>query len=334
MAEAAALKTPDQDAFLGVEHSLAGKRWRLRLTDERAALMLSQHLEVPEIVGRILSARGVTPEEGVDFLDPTLRHYMPDPGSLNDMEAAAARIHKAMLECETIAIFGDYDVDGATSCALLLRFFNAVGCKAIFYVPDRMAEGYGPNEAAMKKLHDQGARLVITVDCGITAFAPLAAAAGMGLDVIVVDHHEAEPSLPEAYAVVNPKRLDESGELGHLAAVGVAFLLMVAVNRFLRKEGWYGELRPEPDLMQWLDLVALGTVCDVVPLKGLNRAFVAQGIKVLARRGNAGLMALAHVAGIKEKPGGYHLGFVLGPRVNAGGAGRARRSRHAATFLR
>jgi len=324
VAEAAALETPDGEAFLGVEHSLAGKRWRLRLADERAALMLSQRMEVPEIVGRILAARGVTPEEGADFLDPSLRHYMPDPTSLHDMEAAATRIHKALRDGETIAVFGDYDVDGATSCALLLRFLNAVGGTVIFYVPDRMAEGYGPNEGAMKTLHEQGAGLVITVDCGITAFEPLAAAAAMGLDVIVVDHHEAEPVLPEAHAVVNPKRLDESGELGHLAAVGVAFLLVVAVNRVLRDEGWYGEGRPEPELMQWLDLVALGTVCDVVPLTGLNRAYVAQGIKVLAGRGNAGLVALADVAGIKEKPGGYHLGFVLGPRVNAGGrVGRA-----------
>ncbi len=322
---AAALETQETgEAFLGVERSLAGKRWRLRMADDRASLMLSQRLEVPEIVGRILAARGVTPEEGADFLDPTMRHYMPDPTSLNDMEAAATRIHKALRGGETIAVFGDYDVDGATSCALLLRFLNAVGGKVISYIPDRMAEGYGPNEAAMKTLHDQGAGLVITVDCGITAFAPLAAAAAMGLDVIVVDHHEAEPSLPEAHAVVNPKRLDESGELGHLAAVGVAFLLVVAVNRVLRDGDWYGEGKPEPDLMQWLDLVALGTVCDVVPLTGLNRAYVAQGIKVLAGRGNAGLVALADVAGIKEKPGGYHLGFILGPRVNAGGrVGRA-----------
>ncbi len=325
VAEAVAFETQDTvEAFLGVERSLTGKRWRLRLADERAALLLSQRLEVPEIVGRILAARGVTSEEGEAFLDPTLRHYMPDPTTLHDMKVAASRIHRALRDGETIAVFADYDVDGATSCALLLRFLSVVGGKTVFYVPDRMAEGYGPNEAALKNLHAEGAALVITVDCGITAFAPLAAAARMGLDVIVVDHHEAEPSLPEACAVVDPNRLDESDGFGHLAAVGVAYLLVVAVNRLLREEGWYDEMRPEPDLMQWLDLVALGTVCDVVPLKGLNRAYVAQGLKIMSRRGNAGLMALADVAGVREKPGDYHLGFILGPRVNAGGrVGRA-----------
>jgi len=216
-------------------------------------------------------------------------------------------------------VFGDYDVDGATSSALLARFFAAAGRPIRVYIPDRMKEGYGPNLPALLALQAEGVKLVITVDCGITAFEPLAAAAAAGLEVIVVDHHVAEPRLPEAVAVVNPNRLDEPKGHGQLAAVGVAFLLAVAVNRALRRAGWYAAGRAEPDLKRWLDLVALGTVCDVVPLTGINRALVAQGLKVMAARGNMGLAALADVARLNEAPGSYHAGFLLGPRVNAGG---------------
>jgi single-stranded-DNA-specific exonuclease len=218
-----------------------------------------------------------------------------------------------------VAVFGDYDVDGATSSALLKRFFAAVGGKLTVYIPDRMKEGYGPNAPALLKLKREGAAVAVTVDCGITAHEPLRAAREAGLDVVVVDHHMGEPALPPALAVVNPNRLDESSPHRQLAAVGVAFLLVVAVNRGLRAAGWYSDKRPEPDLKQWLDLVALGTVADVVPLVGVNRALVRQGLSVAAGRANIGMAALADMGGLKQAPTSYHLGFVLGPRVNAGG---------------
>jgi len=305
--------------FLGVERSLCGKRWEERLADGRQALALSQQLGLPEIVGRVLAARGVDGEEAERFLNPTLRAYLPDPSVFQDMDRAAKRLVRAVEAGEKVAVFGDYDVDGATSSAVLARFFAALGVPLQIYIPDRLAEGYGPNAPALQRLKAAGVDLVITVDCGITAFDALDAAAA-GLEVIVVDHHAAEPRLPAAAAVVNPNRLDDISGLGQLAAVGVAFLLTVAVNRALREAGWYRRAgRPGPDLLRWLDLVALGTVCDVVPLTGLNRALVAQGLKVMAARRNAGLVALSDVARMDEKPGTYHAGFLLGPRVNAGG---------------
>src|SRR6516162_10175483 len=307
------------EAFLGVERSLLGRRWRARGGDDREGLAIAQRLALPEIVGRLLAARGVGAEAAESFLNPTLRELLPDPSRFRDMDKAAARLARAVRDGEAIAVFGDYDVDGATSAALLARFFAAAGHPIRIYIPDRMKEGYGPNLPALLALKEQGVRIVITVDCGITAFEPLAAAEAAGLEVIVVDHHVAEPRLPAALAVINPNRLDEAKGHGQLAAVGVAFLLVVAVNRALRQAGWYGEARAEPDLKRWLDLVALGTICDVVPLTGLNRALVAQGLKVMARRGNPGLVALADVARLAEPPGCYHAGFLLGPRVNAGG---------------
>jgi single-stranded-DNA-specific exonuclease len=310
-------------ALLGVERSVLGRPWRERPCDERLARALSQTLDVPELLGRVLAARGVGLDEGAQYLSPTLRDLMPDPSTLRDMDRASERLADAVIAGEGIAVFGDYDVDGATSAALLVRFFRAAGCEIALYVPDRLKEGYGPNAAALLKLADAGARVVVTVDCGTLAFEALEAAAQAGIDTIVVDHHIAEPKLPRAHAIVNPNRLDGTGALSQLAAVGVAFLLVVAVNRRLRDAGWYAS-RQEPAPMQWLDLVALGTVCDVVPLTGLNRAFVAQGLKVMAQRTNAGLAALADVAGTEERPSAYLAGFVLGPRVNAGGrVGRA-----------
>lgn len=304
--------------FLGVEHSLRGLCWRERGGDARLGLTLAQRLGVPEIVGRVLAGRGVAESEAERYLAPMLREALPDPLSFKGMAEAVARVVDAIKTGETIAIFGDYDVDGATSSALLKRFLESVGGKVRVYIPDRQREGYGPNAAALLRLKTDGAAVAITVDCGVTAFAPLSAAADAGLDVIVVDHHVAEPSLPRALAVINPNRLDESGAHGNLAAVGVAFLLAVAVNRALRLAGRYAS-RAEPDLMALLDLVALGTVCDVVPLTGLNRALVAQGLKVMRQRGNIGIAALADVARLAERIDAYHAGFILGPRVNAGG---------------
>ena len=304
--------------FLGVERSVCGRRWRARPSDENAALLIAERLGLPEIVGRLLVQRGVGLAEAPSFLAPRLRDQLPDPAHLRDMAPAVARVVRAIRDGEKIVVFGDYDVDGATSAALLLRFFAAIGARASVYVPDRMREGYGPNAPALLRLQEEGAAVAITVDCGATAHEPLAAAREAGLDVIVVDHHVGEALLPPAVAVINPNRIDETSPHGALAAVGVAFLLVVAVNRTLRESGWYAE-RSEPDLLQWLDLAALGTVCDVVPLTGINRALVAQGIRVARQGRNAGLRALAAVGGVTEPIDAYHLGFVLGPRVNAGG---------------
>jgi len=306
------------EVFSAGKLSLSGKRWLLKRTDERQALALNQRLSVPEVVGRVLASRGVTVETAEAFLDPKLKTHLPDPDHLKDMDKAAGRIAEAVQSREKIVIFGDYDVDGATSSALLKRFLQAVRGDVDVYIPDRLEEGYGPNARALLKLQADGAALVVTVDCGQVAFEPLAAAADAGLDVIVVDHHTGEARLPKAFAVVNPNRLDDPSPHGQMAAVGVAFLLVVAVNRRLKEAGWYAD-GAAPDLLQWLDIVALGTVCDVVALTGVNRALVSQGLKVLARRENVGLRLLADVAGVKEKPTAYHLGFVLGPRINAGG---------------
>ncbi len=309
--------TPPVDWLYG-GISVTGRRWLAQPCDERMALAVSQSHGLPDVAARILVGRGIDLDTVEAHMAPTLRAFLPDPSALRDMDTAAARIAQAVMTGEQIALFADYDVDGATSSALLLRFLRAIGSDALLYVPDRILEGYGPNAAAFGILAGQGAKLVITLDCGITAYEPLAAARDAGLEVIVIDHHLADIQLPEALAVINPNRLDETRELGHLAAVGVTFLSLVAINRTLRAAGWYAD-RPEPDLRQWLDLVALGTVADVVPLKGLNRAFVTQGIKVMAQRRNVGLAALADVAKISESPSAYHLGFVFGPRVNAGG---------------
>ena len=309
----------DVDPLAG-KTSLSGRRWTVKGTDERLAMAISQRLKVPEIVGGVLARRGIELEDAENFLDPKIKTHLPDPLHLLDMEKAATRISDAIINDELIAVFGDYDVDGATSSALLKMFIGAAGGRVIVYIPDRIKEGYGPNVDAMTKLKEQGAKVVITVDCGTTAFEPLKAATNMGLDVVVVDHHEAETTLPDVLAVVNPKRIDETSPHTHMAAVGVTFLLAVQVNRILRERGWYGtEDRTEPDLTGLLDIVALGTVCDVVPLKGVNRALVAQGLKVMAGRNNIGLRALADASNIKETPSAYHLGFVLGPRINAGG---------------
>src|SRR5271167_3597890 len=305
--------------FLGVDRSACGRRWRLRAGDMPEGQAIAEQLALPEIVGRLLAQRGIDRDHAPGFLAPRLRDQLPDPSHLRDMEAAVVRLVRAVLGGETIAVFGDYDVDGATSAALLVRFFAAIGGRTQVYVPDRLREGYGPNTPALLRLREEGARVFVTVDCGTNAHLPLAEAAEAGLEIIVIDHHVAEPLLPRAAAIVNPNRLDEGSPHGGLAAVGVAFLLVVALNRALRQAGWYTKSRAEPDLLQWLDLVALGTVCDVVPLAGLNRALVAQGIKVARRNANAGLAALAAVAGVNEPLDAYHLGFVLGPRVNAGG---------------
>jgi single-stranded-DNA-specific exonuclease len=306
--------------YLGVAKSLCGRFWLERPGDDRLGLAIAQRCQVPELIGRMLAARGQSLESAPSFLAPRLRDLLTDPSELKDMDRAAERLADAIGRGERIAIFGDYDVDGATSAALLSRFLRAAGAaEPLLYVPDRMREGYGPNAPAFHALKAQGAALVVTVDCGITSFAVLEEAARIGIEVIIADHHVAEPALPTAWAVVNPNRLDESSAHRNLAAVGVVYLLVIATNRALRKRGWFSAARPEPDLLQWLDLVALGTICDVVALTGLNRALAAQGLKVMGRRSNLGVKTLCDVARVTERVEAYHAAFLLGPRVNAGG---------------
>ncbi len=306
------------DAFLGIEKSLTGKFWQPRLTDEIPAYKMAQRLDLPEFLARILVARGVTEADVKHFLEPRLRDSMPDPSELADMDLAAERLADAVESGECIGVFGDYDVDGATASALVIRYFQALDVRTVVHIPDRQTEGYGINSGGLVSLKDKGAGPIIAVDCGIVAFEPLAIAAQAGIEVVVIDHHIAETELPAAAAVINPNRLDDKSNLGNLAAVGVTFMTVVAVNRELRRRGWF-RTRPEPKITQWLDLVALGTVCDAVPLTGLNRILVSQGLRVMRSGGNEGLSALARVASIQGKRTAWHAGFQLGPRINAGG---------------
>jgi single-stranded-DNA-specific exonuclease len=312
--------------FLEVQKSVCGRAWRDRL-DERAtarALSMTQRHGVSELLARILAGRDVEVDQVEEFLDPTVRRLMPDPDTLTDMAKAATRIADAVERHERIAIFGDYDVDGATSAAVLAKFLRHCGSEPLIHIPDRLFEGYGPNTEAVRALAEKGARLLVTVDCGTTSIAPLAEAKTLGLDVVIVDHHQADERLPEVDALVNPNRQDDLSGLNYLAAVGLVFMTVVAVNRELRKRGFWHVLRPEPDLLDSLDLVALGTVADVVPLKGLNRAFVSKGLIAMRRREHVGLTALMDAARLTGPPEGWHLGFLLGPRINAGGRiGRA-----------
>jgi single-stranded-DNA-specific exonuclease len=306
-------------AFLDVSASVSGRRWSTRESADGAAREIARIAQVPEIVGRLLAGRGVQPQDAVRYLKPSLKQDLPDPSILANMDRAAVRIADAVERGEGIAIFGDYDVDGASSSALLKRYLRSVGAEARVYIPDRMREGYGPNPDAMRMLAMDGARLIVTVDCGTQAHAALLAARDAGADVIVCDHHQQSAQLPPAFAIVNPNiHSDESG-LGQMCAAGVAFLMAVAVNRELRARGWFRPSRPEPDLMALVSIVALATVADVVPLTGPNRALVVAGLKILQDKPVAGLRALMQVGGVKGAPEPYHLGFILGPRVNAGG---------------
>ena len=273
------------------------------------------------IVRQLLLSRGVAPQDIDRHLTPTLRNFLPDPSLFRDMDTAADRIAQAVLSGEKITIYGDYDVDGATSSALLIRLLRDLGVEAGYYIPDRLLEGYGPSGEALVKLGEEGSSLIVTVDCGAMAHEALGMAHDAGIDVIVVDHHKCSPDLPKTVALVNPNRLDEEDEAashGHLAAVGVAFLLAIAVVRTLRNRSYF-ENRNEPDLLALLDVVALGTVADVAALHGLNRAFVAQGLKVMAKRDNIGMAALIDASRLKRAPACSDLGFALGPRINAGG---------------
>lgn len=311
----------EPEAFLGVTASARGFVWRERLSGPGHAMAaaISQRYGLPELLGRVLAARGVDLEDVETFLEPSLKVLMPDPSTLRDMDRAAVRIADAIAKGERVAIFGDYDVDGACSSALMARFCKHHGLNTRIYIPDRLFEGYGPNVSAIEGLIRDGAQLIITVDCGTTSFEPLGHATKLGADVIVIDHHQADETLPDVAAVVNPNRQDDISGQGHLCAAGVVFLVLVAVARELRRRGHYGTNVPEPALLELLDQVALATVCDVVPLVGLNRAYVTRGLQVMRQRRNIGLRALFDAAGLDQAPTPYHLGYILGPRINAGG---------------
>src|SRR5437762_3363984 len=299
---------------LNVERSVTGQPWRWRRAGEPG-------LGIDDLIDELLLARGVAREDLARHRDPRIRDVLPEPSCFQDRDKGAKRLADAVQNGETIAIFGDYDVDGATSAAVLVLLLRRLGAEPMIYIPDRLMEGYGPSGAALVELKRRGASLAVTVDCGAQAFAALEEARAAGLDVIVVDHHQCASTLPAAYALINPNRLDESEDgaaHGHLAAVGMAFLLSVALIRELRGRGFY-EALAEPKILDLLDLVALGTVADVARLKGLNRAFVIQGLKIMAARENVGLTALAQAARLVKPPSCRDLGFALGPRINAGG---------------
>lgn len=306
---------------LQVERSILGRRWRARLdgSGETQSLALTQAYGLDDLLARILVGRGVVSSDLENYLNPSLRAFLPNPATLQDMTQAVDRLARALTSGEQVAVFGDYDVDGACSSALLIDYFRASGGREpLLHIPDRIFEGYGPNIEAIQQLLTQGASLLITVDCGTTSHEALAAARCLGMDVIVLDHHQAPIDLPDA-VIVNPNRQDDLSGQGILCAAGVVFLALVALNRALRDLGWWDEARRAPDLLAALDLVALATVADVAPLTGLNRAFVVQGLKVLGNRSRLGLAALLAVSRLEGPLKAQHLGFALGPRINAGG---------------
>ena len=308
----------EEDAFLGVSRSITGRRWRQRPADAALTLHHQRTLDLSEPLARALASRGVAAEEGADYLNPTLKALFPDPSSFLDMDLAATAIVDALVEKRRVYVFADYDVDGGTSAAQLVRWFRAMGADLPIYVPDRMKEGFGPSPAAFRGLREAGAELVITVDCGAAAHDALVEATRIGLDVVVIDHHLMHGEAPPVRALVNPNRPGDTSGQGHLAAAGVTFVLVAALNREARKRGLF-EDRAEPDVRQWLDLAALGAVCDVTRLTGFNRALTAQGLKVMSAWGNPGLKALMEVAEAKGPATVFHAGFILGPRINAGG---------------
>ena len=310
--------------FLGVTRSLSGRLWRERVAEAGTTRHHQLNHALSEPLARALASRGVTVEQGADFLNPTLKALFPDPSTFADMDLAAGLLVDALQARRSVAVFADYDVDGASSAAQLVRWFRAMGLEITIYVPDRILEGYGPSPAAFRRLKDEGADLVITVDCGAAAYDALACAAEIGLPVVVVDHHLMRPGeIPAVAALVNPNRHDCRSGQGHLAAAGVVFVLLAALNREARRRGLFSEA-PEPDIRNWLDLAAMGAICDVTQLTGFNRALTAQGLKVMSNWANPGLNALMQIAKGQGPASVFHVGFLLGPRINAGGRiGRA-----------
>ena len=298
--------------------SILGLKWHQKQFDERLSNVIYQRFNISEVVSNLLSSREISLDEVENFLDPKIKTSLPDPFELSGMDEAVSHVIDAVKKNKKITIFADYDVDGATSAAILKRFFREVGIDVGIYIPDRVLEGYGPNSQALLNLKKTGSDLVITLDCGTVAFKPLEDAHAAGLDIIVIDHHLGVLERPKSIAVINPNLLDEKFPHKNLCAAGVTFLFAVAINKKLREENFYAG-KKEPNLLNLLDLVALGTVCDVMSLTGLNRAFVSAGLKILKARKNLGLREICDLAGLDEEPSAYHLGFIIGPRINAGG---------------
>ena len=302
--------------LFGVERSVSGASWIApKKAKENLKDLFKQEFDLTEAMSELLVNRNFNIEELSNFFDPKIKNLMPDPLVLKDMDKTINRLLKAILDKETIGIFGDYDVDGACSSAIIYSYLIKLGCKVEVHIPDRFTEGYGPNTQALMKLKEQGCNLIITVDCGITAFEPLKKANEENIDIIIIDHHITEPNLPEAYSIINPNRFDEESKLGYLSAAGVCFLTLVALDRKLRENN----IKSNVDLKLYLDLVALATICDVVPLRFLNRAFVSTGLKVMGWRQNHGLKALFDLSNLREIPNEQNLGYIIGPRINAAG---------------
>ena len=308
------------DSFNKNFYSLTNKKWSLKKYNEKDVDYITQSHDVSPLVAKLLSIRNVNYKDIQSYINPSLKNSIPDPSTLTDMDIACERIFKAILDEDRISIFGDYDVDGSTSTSILVNYFRQISINLDFHIPDRFTEGYGPSINSFSKFKSQNTKVIITVDCGTMAHSEIAYANQQGMDVIVLDHHLPEISLPEAKAIINPNRIDDTSGLNYLAAVGVTFMLTVGLNRKLRDEGWFEKkLLKEPNLIELLDLVALGTICDAVPLKGVNRILVSRGIDVIHKRLNPGLKSLIEVSKIKSKVSVYDLGFKIGPRINAGG---------------
>ena len=312
-------------------NSYTNSKWQVKTFDGRQAELISQKFEVSSLIAKLFSIRNISIDDIASYLNPTLKDNIPDPNILMDMEKACERILKALKNREKIAIFGDYDVDGSTSTSCLIKYFNMLGIEVVYHIPDRFTEGYGPNKEAFKKFIDQNINVIFTLDCGTLAYSEIKFAKDNKIDVIVIDHHQPEINLPEAYAMINPNRLDDITNLGYLAAVGVTFMFIVGLNRKLRENAWFNDNLKEPNIISLLDMVSLGTVCDVVPLVGINRLLVQKGLEVFSKRPNVGLTALIEKANISNKISTYDLGFKLGPRINAGG--RLGKSKHGTELL-
>jgi len=312
-------------------NSYTDSKWQVKTFDERQAELISQKFEVSNLIAKLFSIRNISIDDIASYLNPTLKDNMPDPNILMDMEKACERILVALKNNEKIAIFGDYDVDGSTSTSCLIKYFNLLGVEVVYHIPDRFIEGYGPNKEAFQKFIDQNINIIFTLDCGTLAYNEIKFAKDNNIDVIVIDHHQPEINLPEAYAMINPNRLDDTTNLGYLAAVGVTFMFIVGLNRKLRESKWFDNILKEPNIISLLDMVSLGTICDVVPLVGINRLLVQKGLEVFSKKPNIGLTALIDKANINNKISTYDLGFKLGPRINAGG--RLGKSKHGTELL-
>ena len=312
--------------------SVSGKNWVFKKFDTSDIIKFSENYSLTEIVARLLSIRKKNIEDINLFLDPKIKNLLPNPLHLKDMKNAVDRVYKSIIKKDLIGIFGDYDVDGASSTALLARYFSSINQKVEIYIPDRQKEGYGPNVEGFNFLINKGAKIIFTVDCGTSAFDPIEIAQNVKVDVIVLDHHQSDTKLPKACAIVNPNRYDDNSGLNYLCAAGVCFVFLVALNKKLRELNWFNKNKiEEPNILNFLDLVSLGTVCDVVPLIGLNRAIVKQGLKIIKQRSNLGLKTLYDICKIESQPTTFDLGFVLGPRINAGG--RVGKSSHGSELL-